>query len=108
MWLFEGQFQCPACSKPGPAIDHSDPAKRIQQKVCFVATVAFGDSDCIELNALREFRDKKLAQNIFGKIFIKWYYANGERLANWIDTHPFLKRSVKSILGTFVRKLLLK
>lgn len=99
MGLWDGQFSCPNCA------DRRAAASKNKSGSCFVATVAFGDPDCMELNILREFRDKKLARNIVGRLFIRWYYKNGEQLATWIDSRPIIKKSVREILIKFVNKL---
>lgn len=109
--LFDGQFQCPVCADRKRWAESERTRKQISKnsqsksKTCFVATVAFGDPDCIELNILREFRDKKLARRTAGRLFIRWYYKNGERLATWIDTRPLIKKSVRKILLIFVNQL---
>jgi hypothetical protein len=109
--LFDGQFICPVCADRKARAESErrskKPSKNNQSgtKNCFVATVAFGDPDCIELNVLRKFRDKKLAGNIVGRLFIRWYYKNGEQLATWIDSRPIIKKSVREILIKFVNKL---
>jgi predicted RNA-binding Zn-ribbon protein involved in translation (DUF1610 family) len=109
--LFDGQFICPVCADR-KMYEESERRRKAysknsqsKSKNCFVATVAFGDPNCIELNILREFRDKKLANNIVGSLFIKWYYKNGEQLATWIDSRPIIKKSVRKILIKFVNKL---
>jgi len=109
--LFDGQFICPVCADRKAWAESERRSKKLSKnsksgsKNCFVATVAFGDPDCIELNILREFRDKKLAKNIAGNLFIRWYYKNGEQLATWIDSRPIIKKSVRKILIKFVNKL---
>lgn len=109
--LFDGQFICPICSDNKRRWQEEQERKaqssrsENKSKSCFVATVAFGDPNCVELDVLREFRDKKLAKNIFGRFFIRWYYNNGERLANWIESRPIVKKSVREILTKLVRKL---
>jgi hypothetical protein len=72
---------------------------------CFVATVAFGDPDCWEINTLRNFRDTTLSKNWLGQKFIKWYYKNGEQLAQWVNTKPRIKSATKRILTVIVRYL---
>lgn len=39
-----------------------------------IATMAYGDCNHPQVMQLRKFRDEKLAKNVFGKIFIKFYY----------------------------------
>ena len=109
MSLFDGQFACPNCAQRRAQGEsekkRQEMSKNSKSGSCFVATVAFGDPDCKELNILREFRDKKLARNIVGRAFIRWYYKNGEQLATWVDSRPIVKKSVRKILIRFVNKL---
>ena len=42
---------------------------------CYVATCVYGSYDCPEVWTLRRFRDNTLEKSIFGRAFIKMYYA---------------------------------
>lgn len=46
-----------------------------------IATMAYGDCNHPQVMQLRKFRDEKLAKNVFGKIFIKFYYILSPYLA---------------------------
>ena len=46
-----------------------------EKKGCYIATAVYGSYDCTEVWVLRRYRDYNLDTNIFGKIFIKLYYA---------------------------------
>lgn len=95
---------CPVCGgsgrKPAAAIppDH-------KRKFCYVATVAFGDPQCNEVLALRQFRDQRLAPNLLGRAFIRIYYATGPTLASFVATRPRLKRFLKQALQSLCAKL---
>lgn len=49
---------------------------------CYIATCVYGSYDCPEVWVLRRFRDNVLAENIIGRLFIKFYYAVSPRLVN--------------------------
>lgn len=42
---------------------------------CYVATAVYGSYDCPEVWTLRRFRDNTLRQTLFGRLFIRVYYA---------------------------------
>ena len=42
---------------------------------CYIATCVYGSYDCPEVWVLRRFRDNVLKKNVFGRSFIRLYYA---------------------------------
>ena len=46
-----------------------------KKKGCYIATAVYGSYNCPEVWVLRRYRDNDLDSNIFGKMFIKIYYA---------------------------------
>ncbi|MCM8822633.1 MAG: hypothetical protein NC831_07490 [Candidatus Omnitrophica bacterium] len=65
---------------------------------CFIATAAFGTPLAKQVYILREFRDKFLMPNRWGRKFIVWYYAHGPALAESIENHPHLKFMARILL----------
>ena len=51
---------------------------------------------------LREFRDRFLLSNTFGKSFVDFYYANSSPIADFITEHESLRVIVRVILLPFV------
>jgi len=107
--LFRGQTVCPNCGHTQGT--YIPPKSNINQnnssgRQCFVATVAFGNPNCDELNILRDFRDSNLSKSYLGRRFIFWYYLHGEKLAKWIENKPIIKNFTRSLLKAFT--LLLK
>lgn len=49
--------------------------RRKKKDACYVATAVYGSYDCPEVFTLRRFRDDYLKSSLFGKAFIKSYYA---------------------------------
>lgn len=72
---------------------------------CYVATAVYGSYDCPEVWTLRRFRDYSLAESMFGRTFIKIYYATSPTLVKWFGKDPFFKKIFKPILDKFVSKL---
>jgi tetratricopeptide (TPR) repeat protein len=52
----------------------SQPEKK-KKKGCYIATSVYGSYDCPQVWVLRRYRDYSLDKNIFGKLFIRIYYA---------------------------------
>jgi len=73
---------------------------------CFVATACYGDYDAPEVLVLRQFRDDKLLQSFYGKVFVKFYYSVSPFFATLISKSDFLKKSVRQyFLEPIIRKL---
>ena len=65
---------------------------------CFVATATLGSAEHPDLNDLRAFRDRVLAKNFAGRLFIRWYYRYGAYLARFIRPRPLLKKAVRDLV----------
>lgn len=65
---------------------------------CFIATAAFGSYQSRYVKALREFRDKYLLTNEWGRKFVAWYYRFSPLLANYIAESETLKTLVRLLL----------
>lgn len=65
---------------------------------CFIATAAFGSPMAKQVNILRQFRDRYLLTNAFGRRFVSWYYRNGPVAANFIKDKPLAKAAVRIAL----------
>lgn len=70
---------------------------------CFVATAVYGDSNCLEVEKLRYWRDSFLSERSLGRRFIDYYYENGARWADLIEPYPVLKKTIKSCLDIFTK-----
>jgi hypothetical protein len=58
---------------------------------CFIATAAYGSYLDPHVYILRNFRDRYLLTNYFGKKFVDFYYKNSPPVAKVIATNDFLK-----------------
>jgi hypothetical protein len=75
-----------------PDVGKSDPFP------CFIATAAFGSPMAGQVEILRQFRDRYLLTNDFGRKFVAWYYRNGPVAANFIKDKPLVKAAVRIAL----------
>ena len=66
---------------------------------CFVATATFCDIDHPTVQYLRQFRDHSLAKSNCGRMFIQWYYKNGESLSNLVWAFPVFRPALKLVLN---------
>lgn len=65
---------------------------------CFIATAAFGSYQSRYVKTLREFRDKYLLTNEWGRKFVTWYYRSSPLLADYIAKSEVLKTLVRLLL----------
>lgn len=72
--------------------------------MCFVATVCFGQS-APETAILRAWRDQYLIEQGWGRLFIVWYYNNGEKIADLTSRSPALKGLAKACLRIFIKAM---
>ncbi|MBN1405225.1 MAG: PKD domain-containing protein [Candidatus Omnitrophica bacterium] len=69
---------------------------------CFIATAAYGSSDCKDVMTLRRFRDKFLLTNSFGKNFVACYYKYSPKMADYIRNKPALRKTTRMLLKPLV------
>ena len=77
----------------------------LQEKGCFVATAVYGSYDCPEVWTLRRYRDYKLSNSIFGRLFIKVYYRTSPTLIKWFGRTKWFNSLSKCLLDKKVKKL---
>jgi len=65
---------------------------------CFIATAAFGSALAGQVEILRQFRDRYLLTNAFGRKFVSWYYRVGPGAASYIKDKPLAKAAVRVAL----------
>lgn len=70
---------------------------------CFVATAAFGTDLAEEIDVLRDWRDNTLKYNLFGRIFVKFYYRFGPYLAKIVEKSNLLKSLVRKIIYKIIK-----
>lgn len=72
---------------------------------CYVATCVYGSYDCPQVWTLRRFRDNILSNNVFGKMFIKIYYAVSPSAVKAFGNYTWFHRLFKSPLDKLVNYL---
>lgn len=72
---------------------------------CYVATAIYGSYDCPEVWTLRRFRDYTLAKNVFGRAFIRTYYAISPTLVKWFGKTKLFSAIFKAPLNKMVKNL---
>lgn len=65
---------------------------------CFIATAAYSTSRHPDLTTFRQFRDRHLLSNTFGKQLVKLYYKISPSIANHISQKPKIKLFLRSQL----------
>ena len=65
---------------------------------CFIATAAYRDYDHPNIQLLREFRDRYLLTNSFGRIFVDMYYHYSPTLAKFVAGRNSMKVLVRLTL----------
>ena len=69
---------------------------------CYVATCVYGSYDCPEVWTLRRFRDQSLSKTVFGRLFIKTYYAISPKIVKLFGKtkvfHSFWKKRLDKMV----------
>lgn len=77
-------------------------------KQCYIATLVYQDIEHPRVVLLRNYRDTVLVNTIFGKQFIKFYYATSPRLVAILKPYSLPQRIIKKILNILTNKLIKK
>ena len=72
---------------------------------CYVATAVYGSYDCPEVWVLRRYRDNILAASLWGRAFIRCYYAASPTLVKWFGQSRWFRTLWKGHLDELVRNL---
>ncbi len=78
-----------------PSDDHGDEDGDGGGGGCFIATAAYGSPLHPHLDILRDFRDKYLMPNGFGRKLVELYYRYSPGIAGFIAEHKLLKAAVR-------------
>jgi hypothetical protein len=70
---------------------------------CYIATMVYGDYDHPQVMVLREFRDKVLSKNTFGRLFIKIYYRISPSLVQLLRNNSKANQCIKIILERIIK-----
>ena len=69
---------------------------------CFIATAAYGYYGAAQVQVLRDFRDRYLQTNTYGRAFVQWYYRHSPQWAATIREHESLRALVRVALAPLV------
>lgn len=72
---------------------------------CYVATCVYGSYDCPPVWTLRRYRDYVLSETIYGRLFIKLYYAVSPTLVKCFGKTKWFRRMCKAPLDKLVSSL---
>lgn len=72
---------------------------------CYVATCVYGSYDCPPVWTLRRFRDNILSQNLFGRMFIRVYYAVSPTIVKMFGEYEWFHKMWRKPLDRLVSKL---
>ena len=94
----------------GKVTGHSDPGmmggyRHSDGDGCYVATCVYGSYDCPQVWTLRRFRDDTLGKSIFGRGFIRTYYAVSPTIVKWFGGTQWFKRMWRGVLDKMVHRL---
>ena len=73
-------------------------AERRASSGCYIATMVYGSYDSPEVMILRNYRDQKLNQHLFGRIFIKTYYFVSPSFVSLTKDIPFVHKPIRYLL----------
>ncbi len=93
--------------KVNPALVIMDSEKSItaqfeKQKLCFIATAAYGTPSHPHVEILRDFRDRYLVRSHSGRRIVEFYYRHSPFVAHLISRHAVLRAAVRIQLLPFV------
>lgn len=72
---------------------------------CYIATAVYGSYDCPEVWILRRFRDDVLAKTVFGRAFIRAYYAISPSIVKRYSKRKTFNAFWRTVLSRFVDAL---
>ena len=75
---------------------------------CYIATCVYGSYDCPEVWSLRRYRDYYLKEHLFGRLFIKVYYATSPSLVKLFGKTKWFNKMFRPYLDKKVNKLIKK
>lgn len=81
------------------------PFEHTPSEGCYVATCVYGSYDCPPVWTLRRFRDNFLSRSIFGRWFIKLYYATSPTAVRLFGNKMWFHKLFKAPLDKLVKKL---
>jgi len=75
---------------------------------CYIATMVYGDIKHPQVVYLRNYRDNKMLNNVFGRLFVKFYYLIAPFLVSTLKDCAKINHFIKIILDKIIEKFILK
>lgn len=72
---------------------------------CYVATCVYGSYDCPQVWTLRRFRDNTLGKSVWGRAFIRAYYAISPTIVRLFGDTKWFRKMWRGILDRMVVRL---
>lgn len=72
---------------------------------CYIATMVYGNYNHPKVIVLRKFRDETLANNLFGRAFIKFYYSTSPKIVRLLKDQQKVNRIIRKVLDQFTKNL---
>lgn len=72
---------------------------------CYVATAVYGSYDCPQVWTLRRYRDFTIAKNVFGRAFIRTYYAVSPTIVTLFGKTKWFTKIWRKVLDRKVEEL---
>ncbi len=105
--LYVGNRKAPASIRCNLPVIRLEYIKFKKDPRCFVLTACFNDNSHPTVTSFRNFRDDYLMRSVFGKSLVKFYYKEGPKWAERIETKPLAKAILRQLFRN-VEKLLPK
>jgi len=90
----------------GSASQKRDDTDKSPRSGCYVATCVYGSYDCPEVWTLRRYRDSRLSNSWFGRLFIQVYYAVSPKIVASFGNRKWFNGLCKPVINNFVQRLL--
>lgn len=73
---------------------------------CYIATAVYGDYDHENVRLFRRFKDEVLLQSLFGRLFVKVYYAISPALARLLDPESTVSNVIRQFILDRIAKII--
>lgn len=103
-----GTYSCPSCNT-GVVYDSSgvrESSGYSSAGGCYIATAVYGDYDHENVRLFRRFRDEVLMQSLFGRLFVKVYYAISPELARRLSPESAVSNVIRQFFLDKVAKII--
>jgi hypothetical protein len=79
-------------------------AKSKASRGCYIATMAYGDYDHLQVMKLRRFRDDVLSKSLFGRIFIRVYYTLSPAFVRILRDSERVNSLIRRLLDKWIKE----